>query len=276
MVFPDGYEQNDGEPVDGGYVEDRLLNRPYGQRDEQREGLDHRRAIGRAAVAATLAATLAAPGAVLAADITEPDPVPIVQVVQLDDPPDIVQAAVADDDQDKEKSGLSFLKKLLLGFAVIVLLLLMFLVTRCAASILGIGAPITDGTGAGDEGGYAVSLVIDDSVARENGHRLDPVAVSVTAQGSGASVAEHVEVGYGEAVEVCKLDPGDYTLVVLDDPSVSQGSTSSTTASGDLAAYRIVPATQTFTVSDGDVTLKCSVLAAAEGGAAQESGSKAA
>ena len=104
MVFPEEYEQDDDfEQIDDESIEDRLLERPYGQHDEHREGIDHRRAIGRAAVAATLAATLAAPGAVLAAEITEPDPVPIVQVIQLDDPPDNIQAAVTDDDQDKSK-----------------------------------------------------------------------------------------------------------------------------------------------------------------------------
>jgi hypothetical protein len=120
---------------DDDYLQDEDLE----QRRSSDEDAARRRAIGRAAVAATLAATLAAPGAVLAAEITEPDPVPIVQVVQLDDPPDLAQAAVSDEDQDKERSGLSFLKKLLIGFAVLVLLVLLLVVTRCAGSFLGLG-----------------------------------------------------------------------------------------------------------------------------------------
>lgn len=266
MVFPDEFEHGDGEEqLDDQSIDESLLNRPYGQHSVQREGLDHRRAIGRAAVAATLAATLVTPSAALAAQITEPDPVPIVQVIQLDDPPDQVQAAVADDDQDKSKSGLSFFKKLLLGFAVIVFLLLMFLITRCAASLLGIGAPITDGSGAGDEAGYAVSVLIDDSVARENGHQLEPIAVSVSDQRGSAVLAEHVVVGYGESVTVCTAEPGEYRLTVLADPAVVQDTGSSEGASDAAVEYRIVPGSQAFSVRDGDVLLELNVLAVADG-----------
>lgn len=266
MVFPDEYEHTDDEEqLDDQAIADQLLNRPYSQHDEHREGLDHRRAIGRAAVAATLAATLVAPSAALAAEITEPDPVPIVQVVQLDDPPDQIQADVTDDDQDKSKSGLSFFKKLLLGFAVIVLLLLMFLITRCAASLLGIGTPITDGSGAGDEGSYAVSVLVDDSVARENGQTLEPIVVSVTDQRGSAVLAEHVEVGYGESVVVCRAESGEYRLTVLADPVATHSSGSSDDSSGGAIEYRIVPGSQTFTVRDGDVLLQLNVLAYADG-----------
>jgi len=277
VVFPDEYEQGDDcEQLDDEAIEDNLLNRPYSQHAEHHEGIDHRHAVGRAAVAATLAATLVAPGAVLAAEITEPDPVPIVQVIQLDDPPDNIQAAITDDDQDKSKSGLSFFKKLLLGFAVIVLLLLMFLVTRCAASILGIGAPVPGGTGAGDEGAYTISLTIDDSVARQIGQQLNPVVVSVTQQKSSTVLVENVEVGYGDPVEICKADPGEYMLVILDDPTASGNGVSSENGTSAALAYRIVPGSQSFTVKDSDVLLKCTVLAIEDAAADQESEQKAA